>query len=142
MMAFFRRMARKKFIPSLWTVITIALLCLPGSALPSGGLFNIPQLDKVAHIILFGGIVLLWGLHFTQTSTGSKPARSWAWLVVGNIVLGVILEFIQRDYIPNRSFDVGDILADAAGSVLVFIILVLWLKRHGENNLPQKSKPL
>lgn len=28
---------------------------------------------------------------------------------------GIIMEFVQKNYIPNRSFDTGDIVADAVG---------------------------
>ena len=28
------------------------------------------------------------------------------------------MEYVQKYYVPNRSFDAGDIIADAVGSVL------------------------
>jgi VanZ family protein len=31
---------------------------------------------------------------------------------------GIIMEFVQQRFIPNRSFDVGDIAADAIGCLL------------------------
>jgi len=126
MIPLIRKLTRRKLYPTLWTILTVVLLCLPGSALPSGGLFSIKHLDKVAHIVLFGGIVLLWGFFLYQRQ---KFKTRWLELVVlitaGNIVFGIIMEYIQRDYIPNRSFDVGDILADAAGSIAVMSYLVL-----------------
>jgi hypothetical protein len=33
------------------------------------------------------------------------------------------MEFVQENWIPNRSFDVLDIAADAVGSFLVLLIL-------------------
>ena len=30
---------------------------------------------------------------------------------------GIMIEYIQRYFIPNRSFDVGDIIADGVGSL-------------------------
>jgi len=43
---------------------------------------------------------------------------SWA---VAGITYGIVMEFIQKYFIPNRSFDIGDIIADAAGSLLGLI---------------------
>jgi VanZ family protein len=35
--------------------------------------------------------------------------------------LGIGLEFLQRDYIPNRSFDEYDIIADSTGAILAAV---------------------
>jgi VanZ family protein len=32
------------------------------------------------------------------------------------------MEFVQENFIPNRSFDVGDIIADLAGSLIGYLI--------------------
>lgn len=34
------------------------------------------------------------------------------------IAYGVMMEYVQKYYVPNRSFDPDDIIADAVGSVL------------------------
>jgi len=46
----------------------------------------------------------------------------FAWIALGSGVYGVIMEYVQKYFIPNRSFDIGDILADTIGSIagLVF----------------------
>lgn len=46
-------------------------------------------------------------------------------MVLFSIGLGVIMEFVQVNYIPNRSFDNWDIVWDGIGSVTVAGIL-LW----------------
>lgn len=38
------------------------------------------------------------------------------------VAYGIIMEFVQKYYIPNRSFDVADIAADTIGSVLGVIV--------------------
>ncbi|HUR11536.1 MAG TPA: VanZ family protein [Flavitalea sp.] len=119
-MRLIRKLTRTKFLPVCWTLLTIVLLCLPGSALPGGGLFNIPQLDKVAHLILFGGIALLWIYQFRHQGKATFPKMLMT-VVALTILLGIIMEFVQLNYIPNRSFDVGDIIADAAGAIIIGI---------------------
>ena len=38
-------------------------------------------------------------------------------------LLGVILEFVQYYFVPNRDFDVFDIVANATGSVVAALLL-------------------
>ena len=117
----------KLWVAITWTILTLVLLCLPGSALPGKGIFSIPHLDKVAHIILFGNFVLFWCLY-----AGSRKWTSVTlyyiiiYIVLISINLGIAMEFIQLKFIPNRGFDVWDIVADGLGSVGVG--LLLWRK--------------
>ena len=115
------RILNKAFLPITWTIIIQVLLCLPGASLPSGGLFNIPELDKVAHVILFGFFTWSWCYYYYLK--GKSPARLKTIFFVVYLLAaanGIVLEFIQRDYIPNRSFDPGDIIADLVASSIVY----------------------
>jgi VanZ family protein len=38
------------------------------------------------------------------------------------LVYGIAIEFIQRNFVPHRSFDFFDIVADAVGCVVGFIV--------------------
>lgn len=124
-----RRLTTTKVFPVTWTIITLALLCLPGKAIPGFGLFGIKNLDKVAHIGLFGGFVLFWGVYSWHKK---KSVSSWKYFLFGitllSILIGIVMEYVQINYIPNRSFDVWDIWADAAGSVLIAFILIVYGK--------------
>ena len=108
-----KRILSSVFFAFAWTVSLQVLLCLPGTTLPSGGIFSIPNLDKVVHVILFGGLTAVWCYYYY--AKGKPPARL---VVIFFIVYlaaaadGIIMEFVQRDYIPNRSFDLADIIAD------------------------------
>jgi hypothetical protein len=121
MKAFIRKLTSSILAPVGWTLLTVILLCLPGSAFPSKGLFNldIPYLDKIIHIILFGGIILFWCLYFLQKKDWNTNGRRTVLLVaLFTIALGVCLEYIQLNYIPNRSFDKGDILANSLSAIV------------------------
>lgn len=104
-----------------WTIAIQVLLCLPGSTIPSGGMFDIPQLDKIVHVFLFGGFTGIWCYYFYLKGINSGKLK---WIFFGvylfAAVNGIILEFIQRDYIPNRSFDQGDIIADVISSSIAY----------------------
>ncbi|MDF2187129.1 VanZ family protein [Paraflavitalea sp. CAU 1676] len=121
-----RKLCTKKILPILWTIITIVLLCLPGSAIPGDGIqfFEIPHFDKVVHVILFGGIVFFWGAHCASNGgTKNTWIRELTLITVLTIALGIVLEYVQFYFIPQRSFDRGDIVADASGA----IVASLWL---------------
>jgi hypothetical protein len=124
MLALIRQVFSYKFFPVCWTGLIILLLCLPGSMVPGTGIFSIPNLDKFVHIFLFGTNVLLWGWHYSQlraTLSGLKPMILLD--VVLTIMLGIGLEYVQKYWIPNRSFDGGDIIADVVGAVIAGIWL-------------------
>jgi hypothetical protein len=120
MIAFFRKLTSSVFIPVTWTLLTIILLCLPGSAFPSKGLFDldIPHLDKVIHVILFGGVTLFWCLYFLHKNSSHK---GWRFIVLtvalSAIALGICMEYVQFNYIPNRAFDAGDIVANSLSAI-------------------------
>ena len=132
MVSLFKRLCSSKLFPIGWTVLTIVLLCLPGSAIPGGGsFFNIPHFDKIVHVALFAGIVLCWGGYYAF-----RPGRvpGWPQLVILWAILstglGIVLEYVQFYYIPQRSFDRGDIVADAAGAIIAMIFLLFVFPRR------------
>jgi len=130
MIRFIKKLCSNKSFPILWTIITIGLLCLPGSAIPGFGLFGVKNLDKVAHIILFGGIVFSWSVFvFSRQQIANKTLIIIFLIAASSISLGIIMEYIQLYFIPNRQFDVGDIWANFAGSV-VALSIAIWMKRR------------
>lgn len=112
----------KLFIPIAWTVFIQVLLCLPGSTLPNTeGILNIPNLDKIAHVIIFGTLVGLWCFYFYLRNSLSQQLKS----IFFSVFLlasfnGIIIEYIQKYYIPNRSFDQGDIIADILSAAIAY----------------------
>jgi len=43
---------------------------------------------------------------------------------------GIVMEFVQKFFIPNRSFDIGDIAADGVGCILGVLLSVrLYIKK-------------
>jgi len=127
MQAMFQRIFTYKFFPLSWTLFTILLLCLPGSMVPGTGIFAMKNLDKVVHVLMFALNVLFWGWHY-ETSAG-RDSRNLKLIFIAAtaimIILGIVMEYVQKYFIPNRSFDGYDIVADIVGSALAG----LWLLR-------------
>lgn len=133
MVKLIRKISFYKLLPVTWTLLTITLLCLPGSVLPDEGTFTIPQFDKVVHITLFGGVALFWAFHFLQKEAFAGSRRRVVFLaVIFSISLGIALEFVQLYFIPNRDFDVYDIAADTAGALLAMVFILVSRNRPKE----------
>jgi VanZ like family len=111
---------RYKAAAIAWLLIISCLFFLPGSALPQEDWLDKIYFDKWVHIGLFAVLIFLW-----------KSAFNWNDYKYNFILLslaliyGFAVEFIQLYWIPNRSFDLFDVLADMTGSILG---LFVWLR--------------
>jgi VanZ family protein len=104
------------FIPAIaWLISSIILLSLPGNNLPEGS-FNFPYFDKYVHFIMFFMLTVLFCYPITKWGPGSSTSL-FNQIAVYVIVYGIIMEFVQKHLVPNRSFDVVDILFDSLGSL-------------------------
>ncbi len=110
---------KSKALAISWFILMNILFVLPGSALPKSGWFSDIQLDKWVHVGLFAVLVFLWGSAFAPLFK-----KIW-WVLMVAIAYGLVVEIVQKNWVPNRSFDLYDVLADAGGSMLgVFV----WLR--------------
>jgi VanZ family protein len=101
------------------------LLVIPGDALPKTNLISIPYFDKLVHIGLFAILSALW-----LKSLKNRSITIDLIVVLGTIAYGVAMEFVQRDFVANRSFDVMDIMADSVGAVLGFALVAAKAKNN------------
>ena len=110
-----------------WFITSLVLLTLPGTAFPQEDWLDKIWFDKWVHIGMFALLVILWCLVMRSLKKGiSFRELILPFSIVAIIFLGygIIMEFIQKYFIPYRSFDFGDIVADAVGCTggLIFSI--------------------
>jgi VanZ family protein len=100
----------------LCLIISAILLTLPGSALPKEDWLDRIWFDKFVHIILFFVLVILW-CHYGVEKFEVIGLRKqfFLWVAIIALLYGTGMEFVQRYFIKNRSFDIGDVVADAVG---------------------------
>ena len=110
---------RQKWLAVLWFLIMCILFFLPGSALPQSNWLNDIHFDKIVHIGLFAGLLFLWRSCINSTAT----KYNWI-LLFAALIYGILVELIQGHWIPNRSEDFYDVVADMTGSVLGILV---WL---------------
>jgi VanZ family protein len=122
------------FIPAaVWLIITFILLTLPGSDIPKSNFFDLVYFDKWVHIGMFGLLMILWSYPFIKAERATKKTL----FLIGGLIIayGVSMEFVQKYFAVERSFDVFDMLADSVG---VFIGW-LWLTKRFQSKI---NKPL
>ena len=107
----------KSFWPAiLFLIVATVLFCLPGEEFPEKSWFELIYLDKWVHVGLFAVLVLLWSLPMSHRVKDQSRLRNvLIWIMLSFICYGIIIEVIQGRYIPNRTFGVDDMVADAIG---------------------------
>jgi len=117
-------------VPVFWTLIIQVLLCLPGSAIPQSSWLDAIHIDKIVHVILFGGLVVTWALFLNRNYFYSKQLTKFLLILfLLSTANGILLEFVQKYYIPNRSFDLYDIVADACGAAAGFLFSFIYFSK-------------
>lgn len=94
----------------LYSLFISVLFCLPGSVLPKEDWLSKIYFDKWVHIGFFAGLLVLW---LWALRPGSKGI---VWLLMAAVAYGFLVEIVQDQFVPNRSLDLGDWVADIAGS--------------------------
>jgi VanZ family protein len=107
-------------------------MTLPASAFPREKWYTqIPMFDKWVHLGLFSvmTVLLCWGLYKEKKKPGNLK-QLFIRMGVFCLIYGIAMEFVQRYFIPNRSFDIGDIIADGVGSAAgVIYSIKMYLKK-------------
>lgn len=110
----------------LWIILILVLCTLPGNDIPSNSFLDRIHFDKFVHFGLFGGIVLFLSLGIYWQKKYISNSTLW-FLVLIAAGYGLAIEFIQKYWAINRSFDMYDLVADTLGAIAgiwVFKIIV------------------
>src|SRR5580765_7450596 len=108
-----RRYLSKSWVAASWSLIIFILLALPGSVFPKEQGFTIPNFDKIVHVGLFAGFVLLWCFYYSSKQLATeKLLRKFFIIFIIGAVYGIGMEYVQKYFIPFRDFDTVDIISD------------------------------
>lgn len=102
-----------------WLILSTVLFTLPGSAFPKENWLSKIWFDKWVHIGLFSIMLVLWC--WAASRFLEKHKKLFLFFILISIVFigyGIAIEYVQQNFIKNRSFDTGDIIADTVGCVL------------------------
>ena len=124
------------FIPAaIWFIIANILFFLPGKDLPQVTFLDELYFDKWVHIGLFSGLVFF--VVFPFIKAGRCTIKLLIKISTIFILYGILIEYIQKYFASDRSFDYTDMIADAFGCI-AGSIFSMWIVRQ----LAKKNKPL
>ena len=92
---------------------------------PSLDVISFTQVDKLAHFLMFF-FTMMWFMYVS---------KKWLVTAVSLLLLALVLEWIQMNYIINRSFDWFDWIADGIGIVLCFLILPVLIDKYFDSSV-------
>ena len=81
--------------------------------------------DKLLHFLMFF-FTMMWFMYIT---------KNWLVSAFSLLILGLILEWIQMNYIINRSFDWFDWIADGAGILICFLLLPVLIDKYFDSSV-------
>jgi len=119
-----RRLSLKSFAPGIVCFIAVfVLVVLPESDLPQKqSWLDISFLDKIVHTIMFAVMTFLFLMPIGDSSMYKKEKRHYfIRIAVSACLWGLTTEFIQKFYVPSRSFDLLDWAADSLGVLIAWI---------------------
>jgi VanZ family protein len=89
------------------------------------------QVDKIAHAVIYGVLCfLVWRAFFFQSHSIFLRRHALMASVLFSCVYGVLDE-IHQLYVPGRSSDPFDVVADGTGA-LVCVALLVWRTRRAK----------
>lgn len=125
-----KKISFKKFLPGIaWFFIVGILTLMPGKDVPEVGWLNIPHLDKLVHVVMFGGLTLFFSLPFLKsTFPQHRKITIFIRISLCMILWGLIIEIIQKLFIPGRGFEWLDVIADTVGVVIAYWLCIKLVK--------------
>lgn len=109
-----------------WTILLVVvvflLIIMPGRDVPSIG---IPHLDKVVHFCMFGSINFMFYLEYYFNN---KCLPRFINPCIYLTIYGTLTEIVQY-FVPGRSCDIKDLIADTLGILIVGLIMHTQLKK-------------
>ena len=92
---------------------------------PSLDVISFTLVDKLAHFLMFF-FTMMWFMYVS---------KKWLVTAVSLLLLALVFEWIQMNYIINRSFDWFDWIADGIGIVLCFLLLPVLIDKYFDNSV-------
>lgn len=124
-----RKYLYTKWPAIFWSVIIFLLLVMPPININPKKTIEFSGLDKIIHFLLFGIMVWLWGYYQkTISSTRKNPVPQLFFITIVVTVYGIAMEYVQ-DWV-DRDFDVWDMVADAAGAITAFFLLLVLVQKE------------
>lgn len=121
-----KKISPSYFVPAILWALFILLVCLVSPKYIPTVEFNLISPDKIAHLVLFGFLcqLLIWALIKNQLFRHKNILL----LMVVTIVYGAVIELLQMLMHNGRNADFDDMIANATGAILVYLIYIIFYR--------------
>ena len=116
-------------------IVIAAILFLSLFNPPKTKLEPITNIDKIAHICMYGGLELIIWFEYLRSHSILNKRKFILWGIVAPIVLGGLMELAQMYLTSKRSGEWADLVADSIGvllgAIIGYTLLRRWIKPKG-----------
>jgi VanZ family protein len=119
-----KKLEIKKFIPGIaWFFVVMIIMCMPGDEIPTVDWLTRISFDKVVHVGVFALLAILfcWPVYRSGFATRER-LHYFIKVSIAVSIWGLAIEFIQKYFVPGRSFDLIDWAADSLGALIAYWI--------------------
>lgn len=100
---------------------------------PKTELDMVTNIDKLAHICMYGGLCSILWIEYLRTHVIINRLRTFIGAIVLPIALSGIIELLQEYATTNRSGDWADMIANSTGALLAallgYFVFPKWVNR-------------
>ena len=119
------KLFQNKWLAVGWLLFITILFFLPGSSFPKQNWFSKIYIDKWVHTGVFAVLLFLWRSAFEL-----QLKYYHLLLLIFALLYGFTVELVQKQWVPNRDFDLYDIMADMAGAILGLVVWFWFNKKN------------
>ena len=105
----------RKYPLSILVVLTILFLSLFNP--PKTKLDDVNNIDKLAHVCMYGGLELIIWIEYLRHHTSSDKLKIILLGIIAPILLGGAMELAQMYLTQDRSAEWADLIADTVGVI-------------------------
>ncbi len=114
-------MIERRWLPPLvWAGCILIATSIPGAHIPR---VDVPNLDKVVHFTFYG--VFAWLLLPAMSGTRARRVA----MVLAFIAVFAALDEFHQKFIPGRTMDFEDWVADMSGAVTAVLVAIAARRR-------------
>jgi VanZ family protein len=131
MMALFRFL--KNYYRSILVFLVILFLStISGDNVPGGSLFQIPNFDKIVHLLMYLSLAVIIGYDILKNNVKFSIQKTMIIVILMTILYGGLLELVQEYLTTTRSGDWMDFLFNSLGVILSIPLFLLpkWRNRN------------
>jgi VanZ family protein len=124
-----------KFLKFWFPVLVYCCIIFGASSIPSVQFPSaFPNVDKLIHAMEYGFLAVLFSRAVRETSARASLPLVFAITLYFVVFYGITDEFHQS-FVPGRSADLNDLLADTVGGAIAAVSYLFWKQKNNGNVL-------